>query len=277
MKVFFPEIRCNYSRLAIEYGMFEFLNDTSVFITFLLVMIRTAAIMSTAPVFGSNVIKPHIRMLFSLIYAMIVYTSVKKLDISDPTGPMLIMMIAKEVMLGVCIGMLAHLIFIGVQMGGQIIGTQMGFGVVNVFDPQANISISIISQFLNIAMLLIFIAVGGHYLVIQAIRASFETLPVGIYPVDPNAFLYLTKLFSMIFITALKITAPVLITLLVLQLVMGIMGRMVPQLNIMMVGFPIQIAVGMSVMAMGMSYFYIVYEKLLHRYFEEVANLIRYL
>ncbi|MGE4267041.1 MAG: flagellar biosynthetic protein FliR [Deferribacterales bacterium] len=257
--------------------MFEFLYDTQLFVTFLLVMIRTAAIMTTAPVFGSNVVKPHIRMLFSLIFAMIIYTSVKKLDIQDPSGPMLILMIAKEILLGVCIGLLVHLLFVGVQLGGQIIGTQMGFGIVNVFDPQANISISIISQFLNIAMILIFIAVGGHLLLIQAIRASFETIPIGIYPVDANAFLYLTKLFSTIFITALKITAPVFITLLVLQLVLGIMGRMVPQLNLMIVGFPIQIAVGMTVMAIGMSYFYIVFEKLLYVYFENVANLIRYL
>jgi flagellar biosynthetic protein FliR len=256
--------------------MFDFLYDTSLFVTFLLIMIRTAAIMATAPVFGSNVIKPHIRMLFSLVFAMIIYTSVQKLEIRDPSGPMLMMMIAREILLGVCIGLLSHLLFIGVQLGGQIIGTQMGFGVVNVFDPQANISISIISQFLNIAMILIFIAVGGHLMLLQAIKASFDTIPLGIHPIHANAFLYITKIFSMIFATALKIIAPVFVTLLVLQLVMGIMGRMVPQLNIMIVGFPIQIAVGISVMAAGMSYFYIVFEKLMHRYFEEVANLLRY-
>ncbi|WP_303849812.1 flagellar biosynthetic protein FliR [Seleniivibrio woodruffii] len=256
--------------------MFDFLYDTSLFVTFLMVMIRTAAIMFTAPVFGSNVIKPHIRMLFSLVFAMIIYTSVKKLDMPDPSGPMLILMIGREVILGACIGMLSQMLFIGVQLGGQIIGTQMGFGVVNVFDPQANISISIISQFMNIAMILIFIAVGGHLLLIQAIRASFDTIPVGIHAINPDSFLYITKMFSTIFITALKITAPVFITLLILQLVLGIMGRMVPQLNLMIVGFPIQISVGMTVLAIGMSYFYIVFEKLLHRYFEEVANLIRY-
>lgn len=257
--------------------MFAFLNDTALFMTFFLVVIRIVSILSTAPVFGSNVIKPHIRMLLSVIIAMVVISGVKKLTITDFSTPMIILMVAKEILIGICIGFLSHFLFAGVQLGGQLIGTQMGFSVVNVLDPQSNTSISIVSSFQNIAMILLFITLGGHLLLIEAIYASFKTIPIGVFPVHPAGLLYLVKLFSFVFATALKITAPVFVTLLILQLVMGIMGRMVPQLNIMMVGFPIQIAVGLIVMAMSMDYFYVVFDKLLYRYFEEVANLIRYL
>ncbi|MGE4318278.1 MAG: flagellar biosynthetic protein FliR [Deferribacterales bacterium] len=257
--------------------MFDFLYDIQLFVTFFAVVVRIAAILNTAPVFGSSTVKPHIRMLLAVVIAMICIHSVQKIPITNFNTFTLVMIVGKEVLLGASMGLMSHFLFAGVQFAGQIVGTQMGFSVVNVFDPQSNTSVSIISSFLNIAMILIFISLGGHLMVIQAIIASFKTIPVGIFPIHPEGLQYMVKLFSMIFVTAIKITAPVFVTLLVLQVVMGIIGRMVPQINLMIVGFPIQIAVGLSVLAASMNYFYIVFEKLLHRYFEEVANLIRYL
>lgn len=257
--------------------MFELLNNTPLFITYFLMVVRIAAILFTAPVFGSMTIKANVRMAMSLIIGLVCLHSVPVVKAVDPGVVSIIAMVGKEILLGICMGLMSHYLFTGAMFGGQLLGIQMGFSVVNVFDPQSNTSISIVSSFLNIAMILIFIAVGGHHLVIQAINASFKTLPLGIYPVHEDAFLYIVKQFTFIFITALKVIAPAFVTLLILQVVMGIIGRMVPQINLMMVGFPLQIAIGMTVLALSMNYFFIVFEKLMHSYFEQVANLIRYL
>lgn len=257
--------------------MFELLDNTRLFITFFLMVVRIAAVLFTAPVFGSTTIKANVRIALSMVIGLVCLHSVPPIAVDDPDTITIIVMIAKEILLGACMGMLSHYLFTGVMFGGQLLGIQMGFSVANVYDPQSNTSVSIIASFLNIAMILIFIAVGGHLMVIQAINASFQTLPLGIYPVHEDAFLYIVKQFTYIFITAIKITAPAFVTLMILHVVMGIIGRMVPQINLMIVGFPIQIAVGLSVLALSMNYFYLVFEKLMHRYFEQVANLIRYL
>jgi flagellar biosynthetic protein FliR len=242
----------------------------------MMVVIRTGGILFTAPVFGSTIIKAQIRMYLSIAIALILYPAVETLPIENPNTLFLMIMIFKELLIGICIGMLSHFLFVGVQQGGQIIGLQMGFGVVNVMDPSTNTQMSIIAQLLNITMLLLFIAIGGHYLVIGAIAESFRLIPLGIFPIEIEGFHYLAKIFSYIFITALKVTAPIFVTLLVLHFVMGIMGKMVPQLNILIVGFPLQISTGIIVMALSFNYFYVVYEKMLHRYFQEVANLLRF-
>lgn len=255
--------------------MFNFLFYQDSLISFILTAIRVGAIIFAAPFFGSNVIKAQIKVFLAILIALIIFPSLKIVHFGNLPLLELVFIIFKEILIGVCIGMLSHFLFVGVQLGGQIAGMQMGFGIVNVIDPSSNVSLSIIASFLNIAMLLLFIALGGHYLVIGAIAESFRFIPLGAVHINPLTFEYMAKLFGFIFLTAVKIMAPVLITLLILETVMGVIGKFVPQINLMIVGFPLKIAAGLIMLALSMNYFYIVYEKLLHRYFEEVANLIR--
>lgn len=256
--------------------MFEFLYYTDTFTSFMMVATRVSAILFAAPFFGSNVIKPQIKFILAILVAILIFPSIEKKQAfgNIPTGVMMVFMF-KEILVGVCIGILSHFLFVGAQLGGQIAGIQIGFGMINVVDPQSNVSLSIIASFLNIAMLLIFIAVGGHFLVLGSIAESFRFIPLGGGEIHPLAFEYIAKLFSFVFVTAIKIMAPVLITLLLFSTILGVIGKLVPQINLMIVGFPIKIAIGLTIMALSFDYFYIVYEKLLLRYFEEVANIIR--
>jgi flagellar biosynthetic protein FliR len=255
--------------------MFEFLYYTDTFVSFMLVALRVSAMLFSVPFFGSNVIKAQIRFLFAILVALVIFPTVTPMPYGDLALGILIVMMFKEVLIGVCIGILSHFLFVGAQLGGQIAGMQMGFSIVNIMDPQTNTQLSIISSFLNIGMLLLFIAVGGHYLILGAISESFRFIPLGAGDIDPLAFEYIAKLFSFIFLTAVKIMAPVLMTLLMFSVVMGVIGKLAPQINLMIVGFPAKIAIGFLVMALSMNYFYIVFEKFLHRYFEEIANIIR--
>jgi len=255
--------------------MFDFLYFTDSFTSFILVAIRVSAILFSAPFFGSNAIKPQIKVVLSIIVGMVIFPSVEVVSLGGIHEILLALLIAKEILIGVCIGILSHFLFVGAQLGGQVAGLQMGFGIVNVMDPQTNTQLSIIASFLNIAMLILFLAVGGHYLVLGAIAESFRFIPLGGGNIDPLAFNYLAKLFSFVFLTAVKIMAPVLITLLIFSSILGVIGKLVPQMNLLIVGFPVKIAIGLIMMSLSMNYFYIVYEKLLHRYFEEVANIIR--
>jgi len=255
--------------------MYEFLFQTDKLMTFILVAIRISAIINTAPVFGSNMIKPQIKIMLSLLTAVLLFPSVPVLSLENLDITLLALLVIKEILIGIATGILALFLFIGVQLGGQIIGFQMGFGVVNVMDPQSGTQLSIIAQFKNILMLLVFIAVGGHRLLLGAIAESFNLIPLGIFTITPDVFFFPVKIFSFVYITALKIVAPLFIVLLTLQVIMGIMGRMVPQLNILIVGFPLQISIGLSVLSISLNYFYLVFEKIMHKFFIDIANLFR--
>lgn len=257
--------------------MFEFLNNTDLLVWYFLIVMRVAGIIFTAPFFGSTIIDSRVKMFFSFILGIFVAGIIEPLSFKNVGVVMLILMIIKEILIGIAIGFLGRILFTGVQLGGQIIGFQMGFGVVNVIDPQSNTQISIIAQFQNIVMILIFLGIGGHRLIIEGIFNSFKIVPLGGFVFPYESYYYLVKIFSEVFVISLKIVAPVFVTLMVTHVVMGIIARLVPQMNILIVGFPIQIAAGLIVIIFSMTYFYTVFEVILEDFFRNIYNLFNML
>lgn len=257
--------------------MFDFLNYTDTFVLYFLVFVRISGIIFTAPFFGSAIIDVRLKIFFSFILAVVVFYTVPRISFENINTILLMLIIVKELLIGIMTGFLGRLLFIGVEFGGQVIGFQMGFGVVNVIDPQTNSQVSIIAQFQNIVMILIFLAIGGHRLIIESIAKSFFVVPVGTFVIPQTANLYLVKIFSEIFVIALKIVAPVFVTLLVTHVVMGIIARLVPQINILIVGFPIQIAAGLIIIIFSMTYFYTVFEIIMYDFFRNILTLFKML
>jgi flagellar biosynthetic protein FliR len=209
--------------------------------------------------------------------SILIFYLVPKINFDNITTLLLILVILKELLIGIMIGILGRFLFIGVQFGGQIIGFQMGFGVVNILDPQTNSQISIIAQFQNIVMILIFLSIGGHRLIIEAIVQCFKIVPLGTFVIPEHSYMFLVKTFSEIFVIALKIVAPVFVTLIITHVIMGIIARLVPQINILIVGFPIQIAAGLIVIIFSMTYFYSVFEIITHDFFKNVLTIFKIL
>jgi len=257
--------------------MFDFLNQTNSFVFYFLIFIRVSGIIFTAPFFGSTVIDNRVKIFFSLILSILVYHLVPPVNFTNINTVLLILIIIKELLIGIMIGVIGRFLFVGVQFGGQIIGFQMGFGVVNVLDPQTNSQVSIIAQFQNIVMVLIFLSIGGHRLIIQSLVQCIQVVPIGSFVIPNESYIFLVKLFSQIFIIALKIIAPVFVTLLITHVVMGIIARLVPQINILIVGFPIQIAAGLIVIIFSMTYFYSVFEIITKDFFNNILTIFKML
>ena len=143
-----------------------------------LVFTRVGAILLTAPLFSSGSIPVHVKIGLSFMLAVIVFPLVTVNAASVLPLASLGVAIAGEVLIGVIIGFTARLLFAAVQLAGQLVGFQMGFGIVNVIDPQTSTQVSIIAQFENIITLLIFLAVNAHHWFIMAIAKSFEVVPL---------------------------------------------------------------------------------------------------
>ena len=211
----------------------------------ILVFIRIGAILIAAPLFGSRNVPLQLKAGLSLVLAMVIFPVTGFQEVYLTGIPSLVTAMVGEVLIGIIIGFTARLIFSAVQLAGQLIGFQMGFGIVNVIDPQTSTQFSIVAQFQNIMTLLIFLALDAHYWFILAISSSFELIP-------PLGFCFTSSLMEAIvslscdmFLVAAKVAAPVIAALLFASVALGLIARTVPQMNVFIVGFPIKLAIGL--------------------------------
>ena len=216
-----------------------------------LIFTRVGAILLTAPLFSSGSIPIHVKIGLSFMLAVIVFPLVSVNDILVLPLASLGIAMAGEVLIGVIIGFTARLLFAAVQLAGQLVGFQMGFGIVNVIDPQTSAQVSIIAQFENIITLLIFMAVNAHHWFIMAIAKSFEVVPLLAFSFTNSLMEALVRLSCDMFVVAAKVAAPIIAILLFTSVALGLLARTVPQMNIFIVGFPLKLAIGL--LAVGLT------------------------
>jgi flagellar biosynthetic protein FliR len=133
-------------------------------------------------------------------------------------------------------------------MAGQLAGIQMGIGLSNLIDPQTQEHITSLAQWQNLLALLIFLSIDGHHLLIRAVADSFRVLPLGGGIPSPEGFGMVVDLAGGLFVIALKVAAPVLVLLLLVNAAMGVLAKLIPQLNVFIVGFPLNVAAGLFVL-----------------------------
>jgi flagellar biosynthetic protein FliR len=154
-----------------------------------------------------------------------------------------------ELATGAIIGFAFAALFYAIRMAGDIVGLQMGFAIVNVIDPNATGQVSLIGEFKYVLALLILMIVDGHHLMIAALVDTYRLIPIGGVSFGDLAFERLLRLTATAFVTAVKIGAPIMITLLLTDVALGIVARTVPQMNIFIVGFPLKIGIGFLILA----------------------------
>lgn len=255
-------------------NLFNF--DYGAFIGFTLVFVRMGGLILTMPVLGATTVPAQARIGLVAITAYIVF-SVAKLPPVDMGMPMgrFTLMLAGELAIGLTIGFASQLIFTAVQFAGQLIGFQIGFGIVNVLDPTTNSQVSITSQFWNIVALLVFLAINGHHWLIAAAARSFDLIPVLGFTPHAGLVDLVTTLTADVFVLAIKLAAPVMATMLLLNVALGLIARTVPQMNVFIVGFPVQIALGLFMIGAGLPVFYHVFRGSVFHLFENVIGLMK--
>jgi len=225
------------------------LND---FQLFLLSLLRVGSLIAAMPVLGGAQTAQRFKVGLTFVLGLLLFPLSKKYFLPIPFVPVvLLVVVIQEVLLGVLIGLIARLIFSAVEFGGTVIGYQMGFAAANVFDPQNQRQISLMSQFQNVFAILIFLSMDGHMILIRAIVSSFEVLPPGQIDFSKGAIPFLIDATTQMFILGVKFSAPILAVLLLSSLVLGIMARVFPQLNVFLLSFPLNI--GLSFLVIGLT------------------------
>ncbi len=221
------------------------------FQVFMLIMMRMNAMIIVAPFFSSGVIPFRIKALLSFLITLVIFPMVasKGYDLPDTMGPY-VLLIIQEIAIGLFLGFLVAVIFAAFQLSGQYFAVQIGFGINEVLDPLGQISVPLIGQLKNLIGLLVFLAIEGHHMMIHAVYRSYELAPVMNLSREMSMSLtrYLTYSFSGMFVVALKIALPVVGTVFLVSVSLGILAKVAPQMNIMMLGFPFKIIVAFSIL-----------------------------
>ena len=232
---------------------------------FLFVFFRVGALVLFVPILGSRQVPSSMKIGFILFLSIVIFPLVEGRPLPEPRGIFdLAIFLISDVTIGLGIAFITRLIFTAVQIAGTVVDFQMGFGVVNVLDPQTDTQVSVTAQFHNIIAILIFLAIDAHHFIIQAIVESFFIInpaEINFASITPEYMLYL---FSATFTTAVKIAAPIMAILFFLSVGLGLVARTVPQMNVFIVGFPLQIGVGLLMVGLSISFFSILVQQLMY-------------
>lgn len=216
---------------------------------FALMLLRVGALVISSPVFGRTNIPMRYRVGFILVLAyffMRVYPDGIQLHVANLWA--FAGLCLTEILLGLILGWVTTMFFALVYTSGQIIDMQTGFGMVNLFDPQTNIQVPVFGALLNLITLLVFFMLNGHHRLIQIINLTIVNIPIGSVALSPQLGLIAAAAFSESFMLAISVAMPILATMFITEVALGIIIRTVPQMNMFVIGFPLKIFLGFVMM-----------------------------
>lgn len=247
------------------------------FSVFLLMLVRISAFFVTVPFFSYRTIPPQLKILLALMLAWMMYYTIQTEVI--PIDGNYILLIMKEVMIGLIIGLAATIIISIVQIAGGFIDFEMGFAMANIVDPLTGAQSPMMGQFFNLLILYLLIATNGHHLILDGIYYSYQFIPINHFPNFGDAGMaeFTVKLIAVVFSVAFQMSAPLVAALFLLTLAIGITGKTVPQLNIFIIGFPLKIIVGFLVLFISMGIMIEVMQKVIELMITAMREFMQFL
>lgn len=221
---------------------------TGQLIGYILILFRVGGIMIFAPFFGSALIPNRLKIAFSMVLSLALVPVVAPELPAEFSIAWVLGTSVAESAVGLFIGYAASLVFVGAQLAGMQIGQQMGTGIANIYNPLIEGQISLIGQFYFFFAIFIYLGIGGHHMLMTALVKSFDTLPPGWMALSGRTLDALITLFGHLFAVAFAVSAPMVLALFLTTVAMGFIARTVPQMNILIVGFPVRLIVGLTVM-----------------------------
>ena len=212
----------------------------------ILVSVRMSGMLVVAPFFAASSISTPIRVALSISMALIL-SSVISIPEVDMFSVSAVILLLREGLIGLMIGLIYQLAFASIAMAGEQIAFSMGLGFASMIDPQTGAQSPVITQFLSILLILVFLSIEGHHVLLQQVIASYRALPIEL-KLDSGIYLDLARSAGLVFSVALLFAMPIIVALLCTNLLIGLLTRVAPQMNIFAVGFPITIFIGLALL-----------------------------
>ena len=244
------------------------------FEVFLLLLTRCSAIFVASPIFGRRNIPAAFKVGLALFMSIILLNVVEAPMALPDSLIKLSALIAKEALTGLLIGLVTYVVFTAVYFAGEIIDMKTGFGIVNVLDPQSNVQVPIMGNFLYIFTLVLFITMDGHLMLISALAGSFDIVPVGRLQLTTESVAEFIAILNSTFVIGFKISAPVVAAILLTDVALGILSRTMPQMNVFMVGMPLKIMLGMFTLMVMVPAFAVIMEVLFRNTADSIYRIL---
>jgi flagellar biosynthetic protein FliR len=220
------------------------------FYTFLWPMLRISALMITAPIFSINAFNLRLRILLALVLAWLVYP-LHTWPVLDPSTAPGLVGVFNQIMIGSVMGLIMQVVVAAMVVGGQSIAAAMGLSMASMVDPNMG-NVPVISQLMIVMSTLIFVGFGGHAIMLGIISESFFSLPIGTSILNQDVYGRVLQWSSMVFLGAVLMALPVMVSLLFINVGLGVVTRAAPSLNIFAVGFPALIIAGFLILIISL-------------------------
>ena len=244
---------------------------------FLLMLTRISGIFLISPFFGSMNIPMFFRVGIALAMSVVLFPVVDGLGTPE-TPPSIIMFgaaVLGELFIGWLIGFVAYISFAAITMAGKVMDMQVGFAVVNVVDPTSGQQIPLIGSCLYNLAVIILLVTNGHHMLIAALVESFRAVPLAGLEANISLALIIANFTGTIFLTGMKIAMPITFAILLTNVGLGILSRTMPQMNIFVVGIPMQLMIGLFVLSMIMPFYVLFLDVLFNEMYGNISLAIR--
>ena len=213
---------------------------------FFLILIRVSVILFMFPFFSARLIPVLVKAGLALVITVILYPVINSMMGPFPhTVWGMVHVVLSEFIIGMVLGLLVQLFFEGISIMGQLVGFQTGFAITNILDPQSGMQVSILSNMAYLMAVTLFLVLNGHHILLSAMRESFEIINVGSLGLNKQIYQTIMLTSGEMFGIAIKIGAPAIAALLFTKVAFGLITKLMPQMNIMIVAFPVQIVIGL--------------------------------
>ncbi len=225
--------------------------NTAYYLGFIMVLLRISAFFMSIPIFFPKGAPSTVKIGFCVVFTFLILPGVnyENVNLINNNTALIIFSVA-EVTTGLALGYITKFCFFSAQMAGQLMDFQVGFSMMSMFDPISNENVTLLGRLLYWVSMVMFFVVDGHHMLIRAIIDSFNTVNIGKFILSQQSAMMMVKIFIEFFTLGLKIAVPIILIIIITDLSMGLVSRTVPQLNVMILGMPIKILVGLSCFAL---------------------------
>jgi flagellar biosynthesis protein FliR len=240
---------------------------------FLLLMTRVSGLFVMSPFFGSLNIPVYFRAAIAFMMSLVLYPTVDSLATVHAPASVLAYTLAVccELFIGWLIGFVAYISFSAIQMAGKMMDMQVGFSIVNVMDPTSGQQMPLIGSFLYNLGLIVFLVTNGHHVLIMALFESFQAIPILGASVHLGLVNLISDFTAGIFLTGMKVSMPVTFAILLTNVGLGVLARTMPQMNIFVVGIPMQIVVGIFVLSIMLPFYILFLDVLFNEMYGNIS------
>ncbi len=246
------------------------------FTLILLIFIRIFSAFAATPIYSHSSIPTQVKIFIAFIIAFIIFSITSPTNIAiEFNAWWLFAMAIKEIVVGLIIGFTLNLIFYGFSFAGTFIGFDMGLAMAQVMNPIEKTNGNVIGQVIYFMALMIFFILNGHHYIIRALAYSFQVIPIGEFKASEALFTLMIKYSASVFIIAVKIAAPILVSFFLIHVAEGVLARMIPQMQVFFVTQPLKIGIGFILLGSILPVYFYVIKNLLGEFENKLYTLVK--